>query len=395
MANRRLISAQPNHAMMASFLGPSDKVGVTTITIDRKTMDTTEETISLGADICFLLDTSGSMAGSRARKMASELEYFIYDSKQLEDNDFIEIVSFNSSKATLLKPTRYSKIKENKSAIRDLGIATMGSAQTYMWTAISDTLQEREAYIAAKKKAILEAHKKMPKQKAYILLILTDGEATDSAVAPKLKDKLKHLGHNVPHFHCTLLGVDGMTFELEAIAKDVLSGSKHAEVVNLTGNGGSHVESAIQEGFRTQFVKTVTKVRHEVRQIKVSQDGRGGAPVFEVLPGKVSQMKLGDVRRSPSPACKEEPHLKHHPVHHKDSHSPHPPYPKGPPPPYRPTKAEDQKGACKFFNSEKGCNPPVGRGCHYDHIKVCKFFNLPSGCNKGSGCTFRHIKYGN
>lgn len=220
----------------------------------------------MGADICFLLDVSGSMSGAPAQAMAAELEWFIFDSEMVLKEDTVEIVSFNHTTQKLLKPTFFPKLE--RANIQGLQIAKQGSGGTALWTAMDSVLDARKDFLEQKREKEKEAERKPQKKKAFVLLVLTDGASGDSP--EHIKKRLHTIGREIPHFHMHILGIH-LDANTMSVLEDVKAANpKRCEVTNVSGG---HAGGAIQSSFRTHFTKTVTHVRTMERKLEVDHHG--------------------------------------------------------------------------------------------------------------------------
>ena len=132
--------------------------------------------------VSFLIDTSGSMSGSKLQAVKKGLPKIL---KLLDDDDLVFIQTFNSTIEKLTpKPTKPSEL--DKSLISNLG--TRGA--TKLHDAITTTLPNFK-----------KNSKRLP-----VLVVLTDGDDTwSSSSASDAKSALEKPG--ISNFHGVLIGV--------------------------------------------------------------------------------------------------------------------------------------------------------------------------------------------
>lgn len=226
------------------------------------------KTVVMSADICFLLDVSGSMAGSSAKAMANELEWFLFDSQLLDPMDTVQIFSFNSEVEEILKPTfRQNLSRENIDALR---IREKGSGGTQLWQAMNAVFDARKAFVARKREKAMEKEHRLPqKQKGFVLLVLTDGESRGSPT--EVMARLQHIGTEIPQFHMHFLGIKLDEQSVAALEQVKRVNPKRCDVTNVTCSG--HASHAIKDSFRTHFTRTVHHVRTAWREVGVDPTG--------------------------------------------------------------------------------------------------------------------------
>ena len=238
--------------------------------------DSKQLEVEVPADISFLLDISGSMSNAPARAMDEQLQWLIFHSQLIHNNDFVQIAAFNSTTKLLMKPTRRENL--TISAVTALNIPQLPNGGTQLWDAMSTVVEARKTYLAEKaaKQAIKQMvdgghHRPKPRQKAFVMLVLTDGESSGSPEA--ITARLKNIGQEIPNFHMHILGVN-LNPSTEAILQAVVSANpKRCEFTNVVSGHGA-VADAIRDSFRTHFTKTITNVRHVMRSMTVGADGQ-------------------------------------------------------------------------------------------------------------------------
>jgi Mg-chelatase subunit ChlD len=245
--------------------------------IDKKQVE-----VEVPADICFLLDVSGSMAGAPAAAMDAQLKWLLFDSELIHGNDYVQISTFNSDTQLLLKPTKRENLSHAQ--VNALNISDLPSGGTRLWDAMAAVIESRKTYLAqkAEKLALKEAvHRGKRPQKAFVMLVLTDGES--SGDHRLMLARLKSIGQEVTNFHLHILGVH-LNSKTEAILQEVVSANpKRCEFTNIVSGHGA-VTDAIRDSFRTHFTKTITKVRHVMRSITIGSDHKMKVDERELSP---------------------------------------------------------------------------------------------------------------
>ena len=214
--------------------------------------------------------------------MDAQLKWLLFDSELIHGNDYVQISTFNSDTQLLLKPTKRENLSHAQ--VNALNISDLPSGGTRLWDAMAAVIESRKTYLAqkAEKLALKEAvHRGKRPQKAFVMLVLTDGES--SGDHRLMLARLKSIGQEVTNFHLHILGVH-LNSKTEAILQEVVSANpKRCEFTNIVSGHGA-VTDAIRDSFRTHFTKTITKVRHVMRSITIGSNNKMKVDERELSP---------------------------------------------------------------------------------------------------------------
>eukprot|EP01083_Nonionella_stella_P152712 489870_1 len=126
----------------------------------------------IGFYMTAIIDMSGSMAGSRIKAATQGVHALM---SNLNDNDFVSIIGFNSAMIKILEPSRYGTVKEQipKKLAQCIDNVSGGTA---MWDALNEAIQRQKEFMK-------KWQKKNKTKRKQRIIVVTDGEDNSSEIS--------------------------------------------------------------------------------------------------------------------------------------------------------------------------------------------------------------------
>lgn len=226
----------------------------------------------------WLQDVSGSMWGDRCRRALDGLSLFHSD--VLHDDDYLGVLTFDSSVNILHAPMKVGKIDKDADRRK---IAKAGGG----CTAIYDSIKVCVDNLKDKFSDVKYAH--INKDALFQLVLVTDGG--DNSSRTSLSDAAALVARpGIPNFHLVVVGI-GMGSSTAATLRDTLCAPHHAQYIDVTDVG--QLGSTMRRVVKDVQSRLIIKVQVQTMSVSATVGGGGGDAA---LSHSLSRLMIGNGR---------------------------------------------------------------------------------------------------